>query len=155
MRSGVQSESVWDAADYLLDAKMRAKEMDGFEEEVETLVPKINAGGKGAQEALILLILLSNQPNAKWAMNSAGVEAAAAKFSSRTSTPEKEERLAHSLITLITDLFVNSEISQNKKGSYGYMHVTNPRPFRIFHEKIIDFVSRMQAGDAAAGDYLL
>jgi len=60
------SEFVSNAADFLLDAKMQVDQIDQLETEVKALLPDLAAGGDKPRVALLRLIALANEPNAKW-----------------------------------------------------------------------------------------
>lgn len=146
-----------DATDFLMDAKFQVQQMDDLKNEVEELKPKIDAGEEEARRALTRLIDLSNEPNAKWVMESAGVLSSAAELMSRPTETDDIQRLAGSLITRLTDVPVTSEISEEKTGSYGRVHVVVPRPGRVYRpdETIIDLMSGVKPSDLSTGDYLL
>ncbi|KAF8822546.1 hypothetical protein IE077_003505, partial [Cardiosporidium cionae] len=49
----------------------------------------------------------------------------------RESTPDRQRWETGSILTLITDLPVASEISDSKTGSFGHINVVLPRPSRV------------------------
>merc|ERR1719199_1860612 len=106
--------------------------MDDLKKEVDVLAEDVKAGEDKARKAFARLIELSNQPNAKWVIENAGVVAEAAKLMSKADTSDGIQRLAGSLITRVTDMPVASESSEEKTGSYGRMHIVVPRPSRVY-----------------------
>lgn len=150
------SQSVRRAADSLLDAKMTTEQIDSLKKAVGELVPRIHSGGEKAKNALARLISLATQPNAKTVMRVKGVEAAAAKLMKSPITSDEVQRLAGSIITLITGLPVTSEISGDKTGSYGRINVVLPRPSRIYapDQAIMELAAGVQPSQTTPGDYL-
>merc|ERR1719215_220507 len=106
--------------------------MDAVKTAVGDLVPRVQAGGRKARTALIRLISLATEPNAKTIMQVAGVPNAAARLMKSSSSSVELQRLAGSLLTLISGMPVTSEISDDLTGSYGNVNIVLPRPSRIY-----------------------
>ena len=100
--------------------------------EVSDLVSRVEAGGRTAKKALAKAIGMVAEPSAKSAILGSGLPAAALKLMGRPSTPAETSGLAGSLITLLTDMPVTSEVSEEKTGSYGHVSVVVPRPSRVY-----------------------
>jgi len=112
----------------LLDASQTAT----LKRAVSELVPRVEAGGHTAKKALANAIAMMSEPSAKTSMKASGLEAAAAKLMSRPSTSADTAALAGSLITLLSDMPVTSEVAEEKTGSYGHVNVVVPRPSRVY-----------------------
>merc|ERR1719174_1559487 len=100
----------------LLDAKMQVDQIDALKKEVMSLVPKIDANGDKAKKALVRLLELGMEPNGRWILDEAGVGMSCSTLMKRPDTTEEIMGLAGSLITLITDLPISSEISDKDTG---------------------------------------
>merc|ERR1711953_408120 len=109
-----------------------AKQLMRLRKEANALIPRINAGGRTAKTALARLISLVDEPDAKTVMRVAGAVEAAVKLMKRPSTTDDVQRLAGSVVTLMTNMPVTSEISDDRTGSSGHVHVVLPRPSRIY-----------------------
>merc|ERR1712087_226796 len=81
---------------------------------------------------LLHLLNLSDEPSAVEVMKSAGVEASVARLMKSPSTSERTQGLAGSLITRLNNMPVTVEISDEASGSEGRVHVTFPRPSRVY-----------------------
>ena len=145
------------ATDFLLDAKMQTQHMDDLTMEVKSLKLNVAAGGDRAKKALARLIELSNEPNAKWVIENAGVLQDATQLMSKEESSDEIQSLAGSFITRVTDTPVTSETSDDKTGSYGRTHVVIPRPSRVYRpdETVIELMAGVQPSETSAGDYLL
>ena len=78
------------------------------------------------------LIDLWGEPNAKPLMLFSGLLFKCKKLMSSPETPDDTRALAGSLITLLTDVPVTSETSDEKSGSYGHVNIVVPRPARVY-----------------------
>merc|ERR1712226_1064153 len=96
------------------------------------LVPRVEAGGHTAKKAQAKAIAMMSEPSAKGSIKGSGLKAAAAKLMSRPSTSADTAALAGSLITLLSDMPVTSEVAEEKTGSYGHVNVVVPRPSRVY-----------------------
>jgi len=96
------------------------------------LVPRVEAGGHTAKKALASAIAMMAETDAKTSLKASGLEAAAAKLMSRPSTSADTAALAGSLITLLSDMPVASEVAEEKTGSFGHVNVVVPRPSRVY-----------------------
>jgi hypothetical protein len=115
-----------------------------------------SAGGKKAKKALVRLIELWSQPNARVIMIFAGVLFKCKKLMRTPETPDDVRALAGSLITLLTDLPVTSENSDVKTGSYGHVNIVVPRPSRIYRadKAILELEGGAAPADTEDGAYL-
>merc|ERR1711972_210209 len=94
-------------------------QMTALKQDIASLIPRVDAGGRKARAALIRLISLSaKQPSAKL-------------MKSATSSVELQ-RLAGSVLTLISGMPVTSELSDDKSGSDGVVNIVMPRPSRVY-----------------------
>merc|ERR1712039_839393 len=110
-----------------------AEHLDALRTEISELLPRVQAGGRMAQKALTRLLVVSSEPDAKTVMRVAGVEAAAASLMKSPSSSPALQRLAGSMITVMTGLPVTSEIADSSTGSSGNVNIVLPRPSRVYH----------------------
>lgn len=141
--------------DLLLDAQVQAEHMEKLKSDIRQLLPRLEAGGLKARDAMVRLISIVAQPTAKTTMALLGVKDAAAKLMKSPSSSEEIQHLAGSLLTLITDMPVTSEISDESSGSYGHVNIVLPRPSRIYRpdKTLIELESGVQPSETAAGGY--
>ena len=154
--AAARAEPAEEIGEQLIDAKMRVDQMDALKSEIASLIPRVNAGGRKARDALVRLIDLSSQPNAKTVMKVMGVQSAASKLMKSPSSSEGVQQLAGSVLTAITGMPVTSQISDEKTGSYGHINVVVPRPSRVYgpDETLLELASGVAPSDTSAGDYV-
>jgi hypothetical protein len=145
------------ASGLLLDAKMQAEQMEALKQNVGELLPRVNAGGRKARAALIRLLRLGSEPNANTIMRVAGVEAAASRLMKSDESSEELQRLAGSMLTVLTGMPVSSELSDDKSGSYGRVNIVLPRPSRIYgsDRTMLELRSGVRPSETSVGDYLV
>ena len=96
------------------------------------LVREVHAGGRTAGRALRELASLSGDSDARSAMVAAGAVRAAETLLKRPSTDEAIRAAAGSFLTLLTNLPVTAEISNEVSGSGGHIEIVLPRPSRVY-----------------------
>jgi len=141
MRPGIflatHKDVVGDASGYekaevaMLDVELQAQQLQNIRAEIQALTEKVRAGGQIAKGGLSRLMEIFSQPNVKTVAEMFGVVAESKKLMEKAETTDEVRGLAGSLITLMTDLPVVSEVSSNQ-GSYGHVNVVLPRPSRIY-----------------------
>merc|ERR1712238_43426 len=109
-----------------------AVQLQEMREDIAKCLPLIASGGAQARVGVLHLLTLSEQPSAIEVMKGAGVEASVARLMKSPSTSERTQGLAGSLITLLNNIPVTVEISDPTSGSEGRVHVTFPRPSRVY-----------------------
>jgi len=114
----------------LLASSAAANDQDLLRHTVSQLLPRVQAGGAQAEQALAKLLFIASRPNAKVVMRSAGVAASASRLMKSPSSSSRLQRLAGSIITILTGMPVTSQISDERSGSYGRVHIVMPRPSR-------------------------
>merc|ERR1712187_60308 len=77
-------------------------------------------------------IAFSAPPEARNVMKALGVQASAAKLMKSATSSTELQRLAGSVLTLISGMPVTSELSDDKSGSDGVVNIVMPRPSRIY-----------------------
>ena len=144
------------AGDLLLDAKMSADQLDVLKGDVLRLKSKVVAGGRTAQSALGRLVHLATEPNARAVMKTLGIPFAAARSLKSESSNQMLERLAGSLITLLTDMPVTAETSDAQTGANGHVFIEVPRPSRLYSPDVTmsDLAAGVQPSDTLVGDYM-
>lgn len=110
-----------------------ADHLDALRAEISDLLPRVQAGGRMAQNALSRLLAISSEPDAKTVMRVAGVEATAANLMKSPSSSSALQRLAGSVVTVMTGLPVTSQIADSNSGSSGSVNIVLPRPSRVYH----------------------
>lgn len=116
----------------LLTAEIQAEQTGYLRRTVADLVSRVDVGGRSARKALVRLIALAFEPNAKTVMMGAGVLGSAARLMKSAASTDEVQGLAGSLITLLTGMPVVSEISDDKTGASGRVNVVLPRPSRVY-----------------------
>ena len=116
------------------------------------LVGEVEAGGRTARRALQELASLSGASDARGAMVAAGAVRAAETLLKRPSTDEATRAAAGSLLTLLTDLPVTAEISNEQSGSGGHIEIVLPRPSRVYGPDAIVAESSAGARPGPAGN---
>merc|ERR1712113_435928 len=109
-----------------------AAQLQDMREDIAKCLPLIASGGAQARVGLLHLLSLSEQPSAIEVMKAAGVEASVARLMKSPSTSDRTQGLAGSLITLMSNMPVAVAISDATSGSEGRVHVTFPRPSRVY-----------------------
>ena len=99
---------------------------------MEALVSEVEAGGRTARRALQELASLIGDADARAAIVASGAVRAAEMLLKRPSTDEATRAAAGSLLTLLTDLPVTAEISNEQSGSGGHIEIVLPRPSRVY-----------------------
>lgn len=107
-------------------------EVQEVREDIAKCLPLIASGGAQARIGLLHLLSLSDEPSAVEVMKGAGVEASVARLMKSPNTSERTQGLAGSLITRLNNMPVAVEISDEASGSEGRVHVTFPRPSRVY-----------------------
>lgn len=110
----------------------QTQQIDSLGAEVAQLLPRAQAGGRKARDALVRLIALARNPLAKPRLISMGVEPIVARLMKSQSSSQELQRLAGSTLTLLTSMPVSSEISEDKSGSHGQVNIVIPRPSRVY-----------------------
>ena len=144
------------AATLLMDAEMMMDHMSSLKNDVQKLGNRVSAGGRKAKKALTRLIDLWSEPNAKPLMLFSGLLFKCKKLMSSPETPDDTRALAGSLITLLTDVPVTSESSDEKSGSYGHVNIVVPRPSRVYRadKEILELEGGAAPADSEEGSYL-
>ena len=144
------------AATLLSDAEMMMDHMSSLKNDVQKLGSRVSAGGRKAKKALMRLIGLMSEPNAKPLMMVSGVLFKCKRLMSSPETPDDTRALAGSLITLLTDVPVTSESSDSKTGSYGHVNIVVPRPSRVYaaDKEILELEGGAAPSDTEEGAYL-
>merc|ERR1711957_975857 len=94
-------------------------------------------------------------PNAKTAMKALAVPFLCATLMKQPASSNELQRLAGSLVTLLTGMPVISEISDDNSGSYGHVNIVIPRPSRLYRadQTFLELESGVAPSDTTAGDY--
>jgi hypothetical protein len=144
------------ASTLLMDAEMMMDHMASLRNDVRKLSSRLRAGGRKAKRALTRLIDLMSEPNAKPLMMVSGVLFKCKSLMSSPETPDDTRALAGSLITLLTDVPVTSESSDQKTGSYGHVNIVVPRPSRVYRadKEILELEGGAAPADTEEGAYL-
>merc|ERR1719223_121147 len=116
----------------LAQVDIHADHVDGVKQDIAGLMPYLSAGGQQARKALAHLHTMTAEPEAIEAMKAQGVEAAIARLMKSRASSEDVQGLAGSLATILTNMPVTSEIADEQSGSYGQVHITLPRPSRVY-----------------------
>ena len=96
------------------------------------MVREVDAGGCTARRALQELAAQIGDADARAAIVASGAVRAAEMLLQRPSTDEATRAAAGSLLTLLTDLPVTAEISNEQSGSGGHIEIVLPRPSRVY-----------------------
>jgi len=119
-------------AQRVLGVEEHAARMAATRTDIAEQVARMQAGGRQAARALMHLTTLATDTDAKQIMRVLGVEAAAARLMQSPASDDTVQGLAGSVITLLSGMPVTSEISDEKTGSHGQVHIVVPRPSRIY-----------------------
>ena len=115
-----------------LNVKRGAGQSESSGVSVESLVSEVDAGGRTARRALQELAAQIGDADARAAIVASGAVRAAEMLLKRPSTDEATRAAAGSLLTLLTDLPVTAEISNEQSGSGGHIEIVLPRPSRVY-----------------------
>ncbi|PFH37854.1 hypothetical protein BESB_001960 [Besnoitia besnoiti] len=99
--------------------------------EISTLNVRVLSGGRRADTALARLKTIVSRPFAKKMMKALGTPMAALFLMKRESTPDRQRWLAGSILTLVSDLPVATDIADSASGGFGHVNVVLPRPSRV------------------------
>ena len=106
--------------------------MNALKQDIVGQVARLRAGGRQAMKALKHLLAIASEPDAKTIMKTSGVEAEAARLMQSPASDESLQGLAGSIITFLSGMPVTAEISDERSGSYGQVHIVLPRPSRMY-----------------------
>ena len=115
-----------------LEVEAQAGRMDSLRAEIAELVPRVEAGGRKARDALVRLIHDAPEPDAKELMKTMGIQAVASRLMKSPASSTELQRLAGSVLTLLTGMPVSSEISDDGSGSSGQINIVIPRASRMY-----------------------
>ncbi|SCQ12638.1 conserved Plasmodium protein, unknown function [Plasmodium sp.] len=93
--------------------------------DITSLTARVLAGGRLAVRALARLKTLASTLENKQLMKSLGTPMATLILLQRESTSDRNRWLCGSILTLLTDLPVVSDLADVKTGSYGHVNVRN------------------------------
>lgn len=116
----------------VLTAAAQAEHLSELRRDMAALIPEIQAGGGSARDALASLLLLSTQRDSRTVMKTLGVPAVAARLMKSRASSDEIQRLAGSVLTVMSGVPVTSEISDERSGSAGHINIVVPRPSRIY-----------------------
>ena len=136
----------------LLDVGQHASQSAELKSYMGGLVGEVEAGGRTARGALQELAGLSGGTDARAAMVAAGVVRAAEALLKRAGTDEATRAAAGSLLTLLTDMPVTAEISNEQSGSGGHIEIVLPRPSRVYGPDAVVAESSAGARPGPAGN---
>lgn len=116
---------------FIVDSKLRASQLTIAKKEISKLIPRVKAGGRMATKALVRLVSLTTDPDARSVMISAGAVAAAETLMKRPDTSDRNAGLAGSLLTMLSGMPVAVEVS-DVAGANGHVDIVIPRPSRVY-----------------------
>lgn len=99
--------------------------------EISVLNTRVASGGRTADMSLARLKSLASKPYARLLMKVLGTTSVALFLMQRESTPDRQRWQAGSIVTLITDLPIVSDVADSATGGFGHVNVVLPRPSRI------------------------
>lgn len=99
--------------------------------DITTLTARVLAGGRLAIKALARLKTLASAPYNRQIMKAVGTPMATLILLQRESTSDRNRWMAGSILTLLTDLPVISDLADIKTGSHGHVNVIMPRQSRV------------------------
>nr|CEL66748.1 TPA: hypothetical protein BN1204_025540 [Neospora caninum Liverpool] len=99
--------------------------------EIATLNVRVLSGGRRADRALARLKTLVSRPFSKKLMKALGTPMSALFLMQREATPDRQRWLAGSILTLVSDLPVATDIADPASGGFGHVNVVLPRPSRV------------------------
>ncbi|EPR62581.1 hypothetical protein TGME49_262090 [Toxoplasma gondii ME49] len=99
--------------------------------EIATLNVRVLSGGRRADSALARLKTLVSRPYSKKLMKALGSPMSALFLMQREATPDRQRWLAGSILTLVSDLPIATDIADSATGGFGHVNVVLPRPSRV------------------------
>ncbi|GAW80921.1 hypothetical protein PGO_091200 [Plasmodium gonderi] len=99
--------------------------------DITSLTARVLAGGRMAVRALSRLKTLASKFENRQLMKKLGTPMASLIMLQRESTSDRDRWLCGSILTLLTDLPVVSDLADIKTGSYGHVNVIMPRQSRV------------------------
>lgn len=100
-------------------------------QEITSLTSRILAGGRLAIRALARVKTLASTTENKQLMKALGTPFVTLILLQRETTSDRDRWLAGSILTLLTDLPVVSDLAEIQTGSYGHVNVIMPRHSRV------------------------
>ena len=119
-------------AQQLRNIEMQVAKMNDLKENIIGNLARLRAGGHQASLASRRLLSVAAEPSALQLMKTLGVEAAAARLMKSPASDERLQRLAGSIVTLLSGMPVTAQLSDESSGSYGQVHIVVPRPSRVY-----------------------
>lgn len=99
--------------------------------DITSLTARVLAGGRLAIKALARLKTLASDSQNKQLMKAVGTPMATLIMLQRETTSDRNRWMAGSILTLLTDLPVISDLADIKTGSHGHVNVIMPRQSRV------------------------
>ncbi|SCN12671.1 conserved Plasmodium protein, unknown function [Plasmodium malariae] len=115
----------------ILEALEDIKEVYQNAKEITSLTARVLAGGRLAVRALSRLKTLASTFENRQLMKKLGTPLATLILLQRESTSDRNRWICGSILTLLTDLPVVSDLADIKTGSYGHVNVIMPRQSRV------------------------
>ncbi|CAA9988173.1 conserved Plasmodium protein, unknown function [Plasmodium knowlesi strain H] len=115
----------------ILDALEDIKRVYQDAKDITSLTARVLAGGRLAVRALSRLKTLASAFENRHLMKKLGTPMATLIMLQRESTSDRNRWLCGSILTLLTDLPVVSDLADIKTGSYGHVNVIMPRQSRV------------------------
>ena len=131
LQYALQDGPASDSQLFIVDSKLRASQLTIAKKEISRLIPRVKAGGRMATKALVRLVSLTSDPDARSVMISAGAVAAAETLMKRPDTSDRNTGLAGSLVTMLSGMPVAVEVS-DVAGANGHVDIVIPRPSRVY-----------------------
>ncbi|KEG02086.1 hypothetical protein YYE_02825 [Plasmodium vinckei vinckei] len=113
------------------DALEDIKEVYHNAKEITSLTARVLAGGRLAIKSLGRLKSLASRIENKQLMKKLGTPMATLILLQRETTSDRNRWMCGSILTLLTDLPVVSDLADVKTGSYGHVNVVIPRQSRV------------------------
>ncbi|ANQ08431.1 Uncharacterized protein PCOAH_00024660 [Plasmodium coatneyi] len=115
----------------ILDALEDIKRVYQDAKDITSLTARVLAGGRLAVRALSRLKTLASAFENRQLMKKLGTPMATLIMLQRESTSDRNRWLCGSILTLLTDLPVVSDLADIRTGSYGHVNVIMPRQSRV------------------------
>ncbi|KJP86128.1 hypothetical protein AK88_04251 [Plasmodium fragile] len=115
----------------ILDALEDIKRVYQDAKDITSLTARVLAGGRLAVRALSRLKTLASAFENRQLMKKLGTPMATLIMLQRESTSDRDRWLCGSILTLLTDLPVVSDLADIRTGSYGHVNVIMPRQSRV------------------------
>lgn len=115
----------------IIEALEEIKQSYQNAQEITSLTSRILAGGRLAIRALARVKTLISTSENKQLMKALGTPFVTLILIQRETTSDRDRWLAGSILTLLTDLPIISDLSQIQTGSYGHVNVIMPRQSRV------------------------